>query len=265
MAIQFPYLTQASDRWVTPASVVRLVNVTLPYGASLSAVTGLPAGKLLVYGDSRGEAAQLSDVFASFPFFFAQSLGLELGDRSFGSMGWQSVNVPAGSGAAGYIVPEFTVGNDSQSAWDKYDSTHPLLVGGLYSPAPAAILNLLGLNSILHGESDASIQASVTGLLTAERAAAGPACNIFISYDFSGYARADLLAGYTAYEQASSDPRCYLIDPGTVAGLTNGGASYLAGDGIHPQALGHAIVGALVSGAAQNAIKVRAGLGGFFF
>ena len=262
--VQFPFLAQTPDRWVTPASVVRLVNVTLPAGAALAAVTGLPAGKLLVYGDSRGEAAQLSDVFAAFPYFFSQTLGLELGDRSFASMGWQTTNVTTAS-QDGDIVPEFTVGNDAQSAWDKYDATHPLLVGGLYAPAPAAILDLLGLNSALKGESDASVTASVTGLLTAQRAAAGPACLIFLAYDFSGYERNPLLAGYTAYEQATSDPRCFLIDPGTVAGLTNGGASYLAGDGIHPNALGHAVVGALLSGAAQNALKVRAGLGGFFF
>jgi hypothetical protein len=244
-----PWLTQYEDRWVTPSSVVRLASITT--AGTLAAVTGIPSQKMLVYSDSRGEGCVINDGYDAWPHVLGTGMGYEVGVRSFASDGFYQVN---GSGSqTGYIVPLFTVGNDTNSMWDKYDSTHSLLTAGEFSPIPTMIVVMLGVNDV--GVSNTNEENSISGFLAACRTAA-PGAKIVVLQDFSGAQRTAISGGFSAYTAAhSGDTLAYLGDGGTNAGLAMVGyATYISGDGTHPNLAGHAIEAATQAEAIQSAL-----------
>lgn len=255
------------DRWnftAAPYSAVRVTNVSLPNGSTVSAMQ--PRSKrLLTFGDSITEgnavAAGVQDAFLTYSFRLAEALGAEVGVVAFISQGWQV----AGAGN----VPDFyTSGNDTASSWNKYWSGQSRLSGGLLSPAPDYALVLHGTNDALQSVSDATVTTQATAFLAALRTAAGGSCKIVLGVPPGRFKRSALGAA------TLPDARVKFIDLGQeqATGLTNtpagngtaaGAAGWKSSDGLHPYQLGHGQIGARLAQAIQQAFTAqRVGMGG---
>ena len=88
--------------------------------------------------------------------------------------------------------------------------------------------------------------------LASARSKFGPAAKLFLCVPFGGFKRSALTAGFEQYQAATPDASAFLVDGGPTlqAGLTafvTGGTWAAPGDGIHPDAPGHARIAATLS------------------
>jgi Carbohydrate esterase 2 N-terminal len=236
--------TQGSDAWVTPVSIVAVSEISVDNGSSSAAPAGTLSGRQMFCGDSITAAVAGTGGDATFGWapIVAQAIGAEYGQRGYGGIGWVMNNGAAGVVAD--VVPFFTPGDDTNSHWNKYDASHSLLSGGLFSPAPDDIFLAFGTNDGLAGASDASVQASVAGGLAALRGAA-PAARIWAVIPFGGFKAAAITAGFNQFWSATLDRSVYLIDLGTDANLT-GSISLETADGYHPNLITYATKAAAI-------------------
>jgi len=242
------------DQWNNPVGV-KVLGLLVDAGGTSATPPTIFAKRLTFHTDSIGRGFCTDaggnnggDATHATPWMLASALGAEIGNVAYGGLGW-------GVATQGNLQPFFTPGNDTASSWNKYFAGQSALVNGLESPMPDDIMNQLGANDSLNSIPDATVTASVTGWLAAQRAAA-PTSRISIILPFGGFKKSAILAGFTAYAgtvitstvgnglatryTCTSDPIAFLYDLGSDAttGLTNPGHATAEapndGAGIHP-------------------------------
>lgn len=263
------------DQYITPIGV-KVLGFLVDSGGTSATPPPIFAKKLTVHSDSIGRGFctdsggnNSGDATHATPWLLASGLGAELGNVSIGGLGW-------GVAVQGNYQPFFTPGNDSASSWNKYFSGQSALVSGSESPMPDKIVVDLGTNDTLNSISDATVTASVSGYLSAQRAASSGA-SIYLFIPFGTFKQSAILAGFTAYGGAvfsfpannglgtvytcANDPLVYLIYLGTDAsiGLTNPGSATAEapndGTGVHPSAARNGQLAAQMMAAIRDADK----------
>jgi len=233
------------DRWATPVNAVRISGFTLDSGASLSAVSKRSKSALF-FGDSIWEGYLAAGTVTTQPVgnssllttvpFIAKAFDAEYGVIAFSGQGYQ---------AAGNNGPVAF-----PSAYASYSSGRSRLVAGLFSPAPDFIF-------VQHGTNGNTTQADVQTMIANLRAAA-PNARILMLVPANGKARAQI----TAAVAAVASPTVNLIDIGTAyaAGISafGGGANLYSLDGLHPNPMSNALVGAANVRAIQTALATAA-------
>jgi len=241
---------QGQDRWTGPACLFRVTGLVLDAGAQTVKPT-LRSKRILAYGDSITEGVQAlcqsggdlgsNAAINTWAFSLAAALDAEISVVGFGRLGWTI------SGNGG-VPPVFTPNNDAQSSWNKIDAK----VARSFTPNPDYIVIAHGANDGLNGKSDADVSASVTGWLTAVRAAA-PSSRIVLAIPFGQFCLNAITTGLTNYKKnAPNDNNVFLINLGAAGarGLTafNGGTQE-ACDGIHPLTVRDGQLGAMYAAA----------------
>lgn len=229
------------ERWVTPVNAVRIAGFTLDAGATVSAVS--KRGKsALFFGDSIWEGYLAAGTVTTQPTGnncllttvpgLAKAFDAEYGTIAFSGQGYQ---VAGNNGAVAF-----------PSAYASHSSGRSRLVGGLFSPAPDYIF-------VQHGTNGTTTQADVQAMIANLRAAA-PSARILMLVPANGKARAQITAAVAAVASAAVS----LIDIGTgyAAGIGafGGGANLYSLDGLHPNPLSNALVGAANVKAVQSAL-----------
>lgn len=218
------------DVW-TPVNALRITGFDLDAGASLVPPSGPVAShrmNALFFGDSitngdddiatfeKGITNEVDtqDATAGYPSLVAAGIGAEYGIVAYGGASWDSK--AADSSTPGLMT-----------SYSMLDSVHSRLVSGKLSPAPDDVFINMGENSPPTGE-------DVPKLLTALRAASTRQTNIFLIVPFSGRSRAELTAGFAAYQKKARDAHAYLLDLGNNPYLKDAGPTMLSVDGQHP-------------------------------
>ena len=163
----------------------------------------------------------------------------------------QSYSIP-GNASNGNVPALFIPQDPRQSTWDLLDSYHPRLAEGRFSPRPDFVFLCHGANDAIGHVPPAQVEASVRGLLPKIRTASGPLAQVFVVIPFEGFNRAPIQAAFVAYQAASPDSKCHLIDLGDQASSrvedrVNGQPARRSFDGLHPNAAMHARLGAMVA------------------
>lgn len=235
-------IASIGPRWISPVAYVRITGITVD-GSGTTVALGssfLQSKILLSFGDSITEA-QVTEIGSrtdyAYPHTIGYALGCEVGIVSFGGSGWMTTSFD--------VPPVFTVGNDTNSTWNKYEAGLSRLVAGKLSPIPDYV-------TINHGVNGSVVtQPTVAGFLTALRAAVNTTTPIFVVAPFdvatSAVQSAAVLA---AAVTAQGDPYVYFIPfPDTVfnSGLMRGGPSQEASDGLHPRTQWQGRLGGMVA------------------
>jgi lysophospholipase L1-like esterase len=233
------------DRWVTPVNAVRITGFTLDSGAAVSAVAKR-SKTALFFGDSIWEGYLAAGTVTTQPTGnncllttvpgLAKVFDAEYGTIAFSGQGYQ---VAGNNGAVAF-----------PSAYASHSSGRSRLVAGLFSPAPDYIF-------VQHGTNGTTTQADVQAMIANLRAAA-PNARILMLVPANGKARAQITAAVAAVANAAVN----LIDIGTgySAGIVafGGGANLYSLDGLHPNPLSNALVGAANARAVQSALATAA-------
>jgi hypothetical protein len=234
------------DSWNTPSD--GLVLTSMQMDGPISMPTIFP-NTMIVYGASKIEgyndlgldgAADDQDATSTTAFYLAHAFNCELCLSAFGSQGvcvGGDTNVP----------PQFTVGNDTLSSWDKIYSGQPRVVSGRYTTQYNYIIFAdVGTADSNQGVAPSTYIAAVQGLMTAARAAA-PNAKIFFNYSYEDFFTTNTQTAYANYQAATPDPNLYLV----YAGLTPqdisiwaSGASFILANGPHPNLYGQSYVAA---------------------
>jgi len=238
--------TVADDRWLTPVSVVRLTQITLDTGGTLTLPStlstlgdgGIQPGNMLVYGASVDEGDQNlgatsgipsnQDSSQSYAVALAWAFGCELGLIAYGGQGW----IQAGIGN----VPAFA------NSWSYYYNGVSRLVGGLLSPPPNYII-------ISEGQLDSGLTSGEVASTLQAIAAAAPNAKIFVlCWDIASVPNTNILQQGVI---ASGLPNAYFINTGTYFVVppnfgTTQQADYVD-EGGHWRINGHAIYGPIVA------------------
>jgi lysophospholipase L1-like esterase len=258
------------DRWVTPVNQVRITGLTLPAGTTqpLTQAPTLRSKRALGFGDSITEGSNsvsggTDDPLLSYLRACMAGLDAEFGIVGFAGQGW--TYAPSSTGVKKFHTPA----DDANTTWNKYFAGQSRLVSGLFSPAPDYITVAHGTNDALQAIANATVTAAANDWLTAVRAAA-PSARVFVLVPPGRYKKTALTAA------TLPDATCYLIDLGAeVAGglvaygseAGDGAAGYGAAsrrsvDGLHPNAVGHAELGARLTDAIQLLLTPYATAGG---
>lgn len=229
------------DRWVTPVNAVRLAGFSLDSGATVS--SPIKRSKTaLFFGDSLWEGYLAAGTVTTQPVgnnallttvpAIAKAFDAEYGTIAFSGQGYQATG---NNGAVPF-----------PTAYSLHSSGRSRLVAGLFSPAPDYIF-------VQHGTNGTTTQANVQTMITNLRAAA-PNARIFMIVPANGSARTQI----TAAVAAVASPTVNLIDIGTgyAAGIAafGGGANLYSLDGLHPNPLSNAQVGAADIRAIQSVL-----------
>lgn len=228
------------DRWVTPVSAVRISGFTLDVGAAVST----PARRSktsLFFGDSIWEGYLSAGTVTTQPVgnnclstaipFIARAIDSEYGTIAFSGQGYEK------TGNNGVVV--------FPSSYNYFSSGRSRLSAGLFPSAPDYIF-------VQHGTNGTTTQADVQSMIGNLRTA-GPNAKIFMIVPANGSARAQI----TAAVAAVASPNVILIDIGTgyadgIARVT--GPNLYSLDGLHPNPLSNALVGAADARAIQAAL-----------
>lgn len=242
--IQFIGGNQGSGNgWTGTAFQTKINSIQFDTGSTLSAPSVRP-NNCLFFGDSylqayyggsqSGNYYSYVDFTTSWPRWVSSALNCEYGQIGVGGQGW--VN----SGQGGY--PAFT------SSWDHYDSTHARDL----SITPQYLIVAQGNNDHVGSVTTGQINTAVTNWLTAMRAV-WPTANSFVLKPFSDVSDAtnhtQIVTSVNAYVSANSDAHLWAIDIGTeYQGCLpfSGGATWCSQDGIHPLAVYHGAIAAMV-------------------
>ena len=239
-------------RW-NETSAVKISSVQMDTGWE-SADVDEPTDTMLSFGNSITEGAGMlgaatngaeyvlyASSIDSYAAHIAEALGARDCRSALGGTGWDST--------WNGDVPSFP------NTWDKYSSGNSRLSAGLLSPDPTWILVNMGTNGGL---------ASSTTLADwlADVRAAAPTAKIVVLVPFGQNAVSNITAGFNAYQTASPDSRCKLIDLGAIEGVgpTIATATYRTTDGLHPDKREHARLGAVIAAAIREAFTTGGGL-----
>lgn len=231
---------RTNENWLTQADEVLVTGLSVQ-GMSASVAAIIRPGRGVVFGDSIsaglavGATSSDDDWQLSYVPVLAAGLDAEVGTVGVGNWGWAS------TGAHG--EPAFP------AAWKYYYSGS----ARVFTALDWVWVNL-GTNDGRGGVPDATITAAVLAWLVDARAVLGSLTKIFVQVPFGGFARTGIAAGVAAYRAAhTSDLGVHIIDLGTEGerGLTTlGTATQESNDGIHPNQLRSAQLGAMLVQAA---------------
>jgi lysophospholipase L1-like esterase len=235
------------DSWNLPADGLVVQGMQLSGGATTSAPTHL-SNTTLIFTDSRGDGyrtdtlteATGQDCTATVAFMIGQALGTEVALAGWDGQGYLvggHTNVP----------PMFSPGNDPASSWNKIYSGQARSFGTAYA---YIIILEQGRNDVSGGVSDANVELSLEGLLTALRAAA-PSASLIVTPAYDEAKGPAVLIGFNTYQAATPDANAFFADQNLPAvqqaALWPGpGPNYISLDGVHPTAFGNSIIGASV-------------------
>ena len=223
---------------------MRLVGITLDAGAEVVAPTIKPR-RAIGFGDSITEGVGTDGLFTSW-----QSLGV---NNARGT--WLPIVCAAldceygqlGSGGQG-MTREIHLPPLTQS-WDHFDAATSRLTEGLLLPEPDYVFCAMGTNDY-----EKDITADYTSWLSAMRKAC-PGAHFFCIVPPLQVHREEITAAVAARRQAG-DTGVHLIETASLAALfcAGQGATQVAYDGVHPSQLGQALLGAVVTAQAQQAL-----------
>ncbi|MBP5092633.1 MAG: hypothetical protein J6332_01120 [Abditibacteriota bacterium] len=158
-------------------------------------------------------------------------------------------------GQVGIYAIGFSKGADDwplfQETWDKYDYTASRLVNGKFDPEPDYILLSMGTND---PENSAFLTAYQAWMVSVR--AAAPNAVLVLIVPPSGSHRAQITQAVTA----SSDDNIILIDPTATNDMvrpTQGAATGMAYDGIHPNMYGQGMYAACVAALLAKELEAR--------
>ncbi|WP_406694984.1 SGNH/GDSL hydrolase family protein [Singulisphaera sp. Ch08] len=208
--------------------------------------------RALFFGDSILDGAfnrgAETDSFQAWPEVVAERLDAEPGRVGFEGQSYAISGNPGNGNVPALFIPQ----NPRESTWDLIDSFHPRLADGRFSPRPDFVFFSHGANDAIGHVPFDQVEASVRGLLPKIRTASGPLASIFVVIPFEGFNRAPIRAAFVAYQNASPDSKCHLIDLGDEASsrvedLVEGKPARRSFDGLHPNSAMHARLGAMVA------------------
>lgn len=185
-----------------------------PAGIWLSIGDSITSGDAAAYAAAEGRPpkadwARSDDARASYAWLLAKHFGFRDARLAYGGYNWTGglANVPT-------LV----------TLIDQKTSTTSRLAGDSLEPPPAIVSVNLGTNGRPAVE-------DVAASLMALRKRVGPRATMIVLVPFNGAARAEVTAGFAAYEQAVGDGRARLIDLGRFP--------FETADRVHPTAAGH--------------------------
>lgn len=271
----------AASRWSEGNSLVD-AGLTVDAGATIGTAPSLrPWG--IVIGDSITEGALAnagnSDIMVGYSFLLSQTLD-QLGyDCSINACQGQGYLItgdgqPSGDVPAFYLVSGGTYEPNS-SSWNKIDANNSLLDSnsqisayGATSTAPSLVVVNYGTNDAGYSASTSDLTLSVTGVLTALRAAA-PSAQLRILLFFGAYTgwsggisattaatyATAIRTGVSNYLSANpSDTATKLIDLGSIASTY---LMSLTANAEHPGINGHAFAGSAIAGLLGKALTAN--------
>lgn len=221
-----------SDRWTTPASVVRITGLELDSNKDV-VTPDLYSGRMIIYGDSHGEGYESlasgvsianQDATQAYPALLGRAFSCEYGVICYAGQGYTN--------GGGGNVPPLT------SSWNLYQSGQSRLSGGLLTPAPDYIVSA-------HGDNDsdgAGLVSAVTTMISNWRTAA-PDAQIFIVLPPNLTGESSITTGVNN----ADDDNTHLIDLNE--DLLHG--SYL--NGVHLSIRGHARYASTIARMAEEA------------
>lgn len=233
------------NQWTGTLGQTKVTAIVFDTGASLSAQLTRP-NVCLFFGDSylaayygatqTGAFYTYVDFTTSYPRWVASALNCEYGQIGIGSQGWKNTGNAS--------VPAFP------SSWDHYDSTHARDL----TTIPNYLIVAQGNNDHVGTWSTGQIDAAVTGWLTAMRATTGwAAVPTYVLKPFSDASDAanhtQIASSVVAYANSNSDVHLYSIDIGSeYQGCLpfSAGTTWCSTDGIHPLAVYHGAIGAMI-------------------
>jgi len=246
------------NRWGAPGTSA--TNVTRIAGLQVDAnsTPGVAdhANKwAFIIGDSITEGIGTNGHLGDYAYFVGEALqtqGYEYGVSACGFSGWLRKGDGTGDVPGYYIVSGSTDGkggkyDESLSRWDKIDgNNHSLLDAnghisgwGGTGQEPTIITINYGTNDTRQPTGSSDVQASITGSLTALRAAA-PNAKIFLIIPFGQFCIQTIHAGVDAYEAAHpADKNVFIIDLGPSVAKTLNSNNFLGN--LHPNLRGHAV------------------------
>lgn len=246
LSLWFVAADEHSNRWNTPAEVVRVLGITAD-----TMRTGTPppplSRRMIFFGDSITQGIRTrsaSELWINndnstdaYPYSCAKFLHAEFGVVGIGGQGW-TVSVSSGNN-----VPPFP------QAWAYMFKDHPRL----FVPEPDYLIVMQGTNDPPTTDVSSGVQSWLANARLMMKSTA-----IFVVVPFGGFHRADITMGVNAYKaQHPTDRSVYLIDLGVSAqaGLTGfvTGGTETSYDGLHPNATTSAAMGVELAKAIQAA------------
>lgn len=241
-----------SDRWGTsstsPYNVVRIKNVLLDSGGTVSYHPLIQPKKMVFYGDSivegvraAGTTTEPADHGRSVPWYAGPALGCEYGVIGYGATGWTS-------GGWGNM-PGFV------SYWNYYSNNRPRSLSGI------------DYLFVMHGYNGGGTSSDIQTWVSTVRASY-PSIWIFIVNAPSGRGASAHISGVNAYKAANpSESRVFCIDYSDIIAVDNynsgtGTPNFEAIDGIHPLEWANAMISGIVVRKTQEAISGTGGGGG---
>ena len=248
VATEQGYGNRFGSAGVSPTNVVRITGFNIASG-SLVAMTSLPNGNGIIYGDPLVEGVQTnnsisypSDRSRSFAQYVGIGLGCEYGTVGFGGQGWNQ----AGNGS----VPIFP------STWNYHSTGRPRS----FTTVPTWAI-------VMHGTNGSVVSATVQSWITSFRAAVGSSTWIFVVVPPGCFGKTELTSAVNNYSTANpSDTKVKLIDVSDII-PTQGMDAFYAGtyattDGIHMRDWMHGYFGSVVARKMTEQIGGLSGGGG---
>lgn len=157
------------------------------------------------YGDPSGQLVKQNCTSAIWP-------GISIGRNA--ELSVMAINgIGYTENGDGNFPPAWTPGNLAASSLGMFNSANSIVSGGSFINHWDDICLFDGTNDGIKGATDAATQASVLGLLPVVRGWA-PSGNIFLIIPMGQWKDAPITAAFNAYQAATPDPKCFLIDLG---------------------------------------------------
>ncbi len=248
LEVYFESVQRNRDRWDNPVAAVSFTNATVLDGKLLS--PALRSQRWIAFGNSmtegvvcHGASYGSTNQCASrtWSILVGEQLDAEVGVVGFTSQGYGT------PGVAVSHVPEFHT--TSGQTWDELYYGESRNYRGIDAVLVSHVTNDVAL-------SDADLEAYVRDFLGDFRTANAD-ITIFLIVPFGGARRTQITTAFSAYQSATPDARCYLIDITDVDPILtedlDGDAAFstFSYDGLHPNLVGHDRIADLVSRAIE--------------
>lgn len=266
--------------WTTTTTGIKITSFTLAGSPTSTSAPTLRPKRAIFFGDSISAGAHAAqgdintmDAVSSYCARVAEALNAEYGTIAYGGTGWLQ--------AAGGVPTFHTVGTATSQSWQWYALSKSRLVSSAFSPAPDYVNVTHGTNDGIASATNASITAAANDWVTQMQTAA-PTAKVFVTNPFGRFMKTALSAVTLNTNQYYIDldansPSDQLLaqglgnlptgDAGGAFGAANGQssgtASRRAGDGLHPNSITQAEIGARLAQAITSKLQ-QSGSGGRF-
>ena len=237
---------QGQDRWFGPSIRIRIMNFTIDDGSTVIAPKLAPK-RLLAYWDSIGEGVQVNgnngdlasnDAHVTWAFSLAQAIDTELSLVAWGAQGYTVTG-------QGNVPPLYNIdGQANSSAWKWMSSKYPRS----FDVCPDYIICGHGTNDNGRSKSAEFVTETTLGWVKEARQTC-PSSKIFLTVPYGRFMEDAIVKAYQTYQASTPDQSTILIQLGDRAskGLSGGGPSFAAHDGIHPWGWKSSQLGALLA------------------